>query len=203
MKVNAVFLSENKFKKNLNDTNSLYFVTGILTVSVFLSILFYVFFSEQIDSVIGDEFIKYFNMLKSKSKPVSFADLLLPYLFFHMVVILSSTSIIGDVVITILSCLRISGLTILVLHIYSTYRLIGIEYAFLILFPGKLFYILSVILIMKTGYHTVNSIKRKDKDRAYGINENIARYVFSVIIMLLSVVIDYVTVSSFADLFSF
>ena len=73
----------------------------------------------------------------------------LPYV---ILMILFGTSAYGTAVIAIISFIKVIGLGILSSFLYSSYALKGIEYSFLVFFPGKFTFILSVLFMMNTCY---------------------------------------------------
>ena len=148
-------------------------------------------------------FLSSIESFKDKSKPELFSDLLLGPFIFNLIIVLFSTSVFGDKIVSVLLYIRTLGLGLLISYIYSRYGLIGIEYVFLIILPGKLIYILSLVLAIKNCYFTVNLIKEKSESNNRQLNVIIIRYVIALLLLIFSVVIDTLNRAIFSDLFTF
>lgn len=203
MKINAIYLPDKRTDELLTDKRSFTATVVCLCVAVISAVVLYIFFYRDINESLAEVFLNNFNNIKEGSKPVDFSDLLLPYLVVYAIVILSATSIFGDQIIIAISCLRISGISILLCFIYYNFGLTGLEFAFLILLPGKLLYVLSLLVCIKSGKICTNRIRNKLRDNHSFNKEIIAGLVLSFVMMIASVVVDFCMFRLFSGLFSF
>ena len=143
----------------------------------------------------------YLNFIKNNSKPEVFTGLLLSAFVCYLSVALFSTSIIGAPLIYITVFFKVTGLGTLLFSLYSEYGLSGIEYSVLVLLPGKYLMLLSLLLLSDSSSRLCTSIAGDIKGKSEEIKKYIIILVFTALLMLISVIIDYFAVTVFAGLF--
>ncbi len=150
-----------------------------------------------------DVFGDYIISVKNYNKPEIFSGLLLSSFVCYAVIALFSTSIIGAPLIYAVIFFKIAGLSTVLFAIYSEFGLSGIEYSLLVLLPGKYFMILSLLILADSSSQLCNVIVKDIQSKPEKIKNYIMILVFSAVILLISVIIDYFTLTTFAGLFDF
>ncbi|MGN1418571.1 MAG: stage II sporulation protein M, partial [Acutalibacteraceae bacterium] len=96
------------------------------------------------------------------------------------------------------------GMGCLTAYIFSAYELHGFEYFLLIVFPGKILMLFSVLLITETGIEASKNIKQLSQ-KGSGDKFNTALFLkkmgFILLIMTLSVLIETICIKLFSPLF--
>lgn len=205
MKINAV-IGANRFKENksvLKDYGTTISTVLILSLSIISGVIFYTFCNELFDAELSILFNNYTETFINKSKPEILSGLLLGNIIYFLLMILFSTSVIGAPFIYFVSALKVMGIGTIIAYIYSAFGLKGIEYSILIIFPGKFFLILSMIILIDSSVYMCTNIRKNQKENAVDLKKQVIRVVFVLLFMLVSSVIDFITLSVFSDLFQF
>lgn len=204
MKINAVILRKDKIKsiRHLSDNrNKQIFLTVYLSVFVLAGIILFIYLKEKSAGTVNLSFNEYIQFIKTESKPVVFMGLLSGNISFFVLIIFLSSNLFGKPLIYILCALKISALSFVVTYLYNTFQIKGIEYALLVLLPGKLLLILAIILSITLASDFIDEfIRRKSESKAVFSN-SIIKLLFVFSIILLSTAIDTITAVSFSALF--
>lgn len=197
LKVNAVLFRGNR--NNYKTDKTLIIITASFILIILISIFVYMIYHQYIFENIDEAFKDYTHAYIYKNKTEIFKKLLTPTIIFHFLIIIFSTSYIGDVIIAVLSFIKFSGITLLICYIYSTFKLTGIEYVLLIIAPGKLLYIFSIIFCIKNSLYIINNIRQKEKTT--DTTALAVRFVISLLITVASVLTDSILLTTFSGLF--
>ncbi len=206
MKINAVIIPKRTFKpkeKSLPFNKNLLIITAILSVAALSGVLLYIIAKSQIDVHLSESFNFYTQSFIKKSKPEMFSGLLLEGLPYFFLMLLFSTSVIGDVFIYTLSFIKVLGLSTCITYIYSVYELKGIEYCLLVLLPGKFFLILGILLLINCCSSIIKTVTKRSKEFNFEPKNIAVKTVAVLIILLISSTVELLTTSMFSDLFAF
>ncbi len=145
----------------------------------------------------------YMASAKNNSKPEIFWRLLLSAFACYAAIMLLSSSIIGEPLIYTVIFFKITGLSTILFALYSEFGLSGIEYSALVILPGKYFMILSLIILADYSSQLCKLIVKDIQNKAEQLKKFIIILILTAAIMLISVAIDFFTLTTFAGLFDF
>ena len=145
----------------------------------------------------------YLAFIKINSKPEIFIGLLLSSFVCYAVVSLLSTSVIGAPLIYAVVFFKIAGLSAMLYVLYTEYGLKGLEFSVLVLLPGKYLMLLSLFLLADSSTQICNSIIKDTQLNSEKIKKYAMILLVTAVIMLLSVIIDYLAQTAFCELFTF
>lgn len=205
MKINAVIAPR---RINVNKTTFSQNKTTVTTLLIMISAVvagtvLYTLTKQRSDDSLDIAFMNFTGEFINKSKPEIFSGLLLGTGIYLVLIVLFSTSVIGVPFIYSLTFLKMMGLGTLVSYIYSIYGLKGVEYCILIVLPGKFLLILGSLILTDSSVYLSRSIRQKDKDKKTDLRKQALRFLFVLIIMTLSVTVDFLTLTFFSKLFIF
>lgn len=206
MRISAVFSSDIINKERFIKDKILLFSFVVIAAGIISGIILFVFANNLFGNEISDMFSDYFTDLSDKTKIEIFTGMLVSSLPYVILMILFGTSAYGTAVIAIISFIKVIGLGILSSFLYSSYALKGIEYSFLVFFPGKFILILSVLFMMNTCINNSLEINRVLKGERKAENSSLnysVKVITAVIMFIISSAIDCLMTVSFSSLFSF
>lgn len=203
MKINAVISPKRAIKNNIRFDLNILKISAFISFSVLCGVAVYICFREAIYEDVDEYFILFTDFMKNKSKSEIFTDLLISVIPYFLIMILLSTSVLGEVLLYIVTLFKTLGLGVLVTHIYYTYELKGIEYCFLIFHPSKLLYLFAIILLINNCCFTVKSVKSVNAVAKMNYSEIIYRHIIVLVLLVTSVIIQIVLTSVFSGFFDF
>lgn len=199
-------IGANRFKENksiLKNYSAAIITVLVLCISTVFGVLFYKLCNSLFDEELNSLFNNYTNIFINKSKPEILSGLLLGNAVYFILMLLFSTSVIGSAFIYSVSALKITGLGVVVAYLYGQFGLKGIEYCALVIFPGKFFMILSMIILIDSCIYICKNIRKKQAEYTDILKNQIIRVMLVLMFMALSLVLDYITLTVFSDLFQF
>lgn len=207
MKVSAVIKNPAKdIIQTMNENKSAVISSLIIISGIITGVLIYVVNNENLSNDLMEYFLKFNTDFSHKNKPEIFSGLLLPDLIYLTSMSILGTCAFGAPIVILISIINSMGLGTLTAYIYDSFALEGIEYCLIVLLPGKFLLILAMILLTQnctvTSKHIKNSIFNKD-NRVVDFRKYTARIIVIAIILLLSTLVDYITLTSFISLFNF
>ena len=105
-----------------------------------------------------------------------------------------------------LSIVSSMGLSMLTAFIYDNFALKGIEYCLMVFLPGKFLFILALILLTQncvvTSKSIIDSLNSK-VDRVVDFRKYSLRVLVIAVIIFLSAIVDFITLTGFSSLFDF
>ena len=207
MKISAVIRNPSRDLFNtINENKSSVQSTAIIVLGIIFGVLLYVFNSESLTRDLFEYFVSFTTDFSHKNKPEIFSGLLLPDLIYLIIMIILGTSAFGTPVVICINLVNSMGLGMLITYIYDNFALKGIEYSLLVLLPGKFLLVLAMILLTQNSVVTSKSIRElvhTKSDRVVDFKKYTIRSVVILAIILLSALIDFLTVISFTSLFEF
>lgn len=205
MKINSVII--NRFKAYKTTDLSRYsgtLVTFFIMLSAMISGSVFYFMSDiGLKDKIGEVFVHFNEQYMAKSKPEIFLGLLMWALLYLITMLLCSTSVIGTPFVYLINFIRISALSILISHMYWSYGLRGFEYSLLVLLPGKLFLLLSYLIITDVCIDITKNIRSVSEKYRSDVKNIFMRVIIGIIMTLLQIITDYSVLTLFSGLFEF
>ena len=126
-------------------------------------------------------------------------------IIYFTIMFVMGTSALGDVPIIIMTFLQSMGIGALTSHLFTTYGIRGFEYFLLVLFPGKIILIVASLLSAQNGLKSVIQIRncvRHSQREAYSFKLYLIRSLMILAVMVVSCLVDSVTIKLFAFLFN-
>ncbi len=206
MKITTV-VSKDIIRKEIFVNNKIQMINFIVVaLALITGTLLYMFAEENIKIEINNYFMKYSLDFASKTKIEIFSGIFISHLPYIVIMIIFSTSTIGYVFAILVSFSKVMGLGIVSAYLYSSFALKGIEYAFMIFFPGKFILLFSVLCIMYFSVSKSYSIHKlaigehsnKTDGNIFAVNIS-----FSTLLFVITALIECFFISSFCSLFTF
>lgn len=143
----------------------------------------------------------FFYSVNNNSKPEIYSGLLLSSLACFIIIMLLSTSVIGAPLIYTVIFFKLAGLSNVLFILYSEYGLNGLEFAVLVLLPGKYFMILALLILADSSTH-ISNVHLKEVQKKPGIIKKYFVILALVLLLLmLSVTVDFFALSTVTGLF--
>ncbi len=205
MKIEAVVTKPNFFKKNYKSlTKALIISFFTIFTAIILSTILFNFKSDLISDKLMELFVNFKTDFSSKTFIEIFCGFVLTSVPFYVFVIIFGTSSIGLLPIVLTVFIHTFGIGCLASYIFSTYSLMGFEYFLLVLFPGKVITIFSILLLSETALNSSQQIKEATKmvsgeafsQKIYGM-----RCFVIGILFLFAALVDTITIKLFSPLF--
>ena len=180
----------------------------IIIVGVISGALLYSIRGESLTGELLESFLGFATDFSHKSKPEIISGLLLPDIIYFIVMIILGTCAFGTPAVILISAVYSMGLSLTVAYIYDSFALQGIEYCLMIFLPGKFMLILAMLLLTQNCVVTSNGIRlaiygKSLNDRVVDLKKYSIRNLVIFIIIMLSGLIDFLTLTSFSSLFEF
>ncbi len=179
---------------------------SVLAIGLALGVFVYISAKEYLTGEIWDYFINFTTDFSSKTSIEILSGILLSHLPYLLFMIILGTSIYGVIPAIIISVIKTMGLGLVISHIYSTYSLKGIEYTFMVFFPGKFVLLFSMMILMHVCINSSRKIQilsAGESQIKYSLTEYLTKVSFGALLMLFSSVIDCLAIVCFSSLFSF
>ena len=204
MKISAV-INRPAFQVD-NTKKSAVISSLVLIMGVVAGTLIYIITKSCTANILNEYFISFSKEFINKDKSEIFSGLVFQNLIYFIVMLVLATCAFGTPAVFVLSFIKVMGLGMLVTYIYDSYALKGLEYCLLILFPGKLILIFSMLLLTQSCYLMSIDIYDKIKsnnDRVVDFKKFSLRALLIFVFMFLSGILDLITFTSFSTLFNF
>lgn len=206
MKITTV-ASKDIIRKEIFVNNKIQMMNFIIAaLALTTGTLLYMFAEENIKIEINNCFMKYSLDFASKTKIEIFSGIFLSHLPYIVAMIVFSTSTIGYVFAILVSFSKVMGLGIVSAYLYSSFALKGIEYALLIFFPGKFILIFSVLCIMYLSInksYCIHKLAIGEHSNKTDGNIFALKIAFSILLFVITALIECFFLSSFCSLFTF
>lgn len=203
-KKNSLLISLSK-NALLNDRGLLFSFLSILTGLIFGSVLT-VFPDNGIKDEILSLFVSFNTEITDKSKIEIFSGIILSGLVYFGIMFFLGGNVFGKELSLIVTAIKASGITAVIAFLYSHYALKGLEYCLLVFLPGKIIFIFAMLFITKSCFDFSKKLRHGASESA-DIKAVTKLYslkaVFSLLIFMLSWIIDFLTLIIFTGLFDF
>lgn len=160
-------------------------------------------------SYMSNEIYRYFISFSTDFSGKSYIEILSGFLsvnvLFFCVAAILGTSALGDIPVFVLTFFKASGIGALTSYLYSTYGLRGFEYFILVLFPGKIFLVISMLLLAQSSSMSSIRVRKcinKLSQEEYDLKVYLLRSLFILILIIVSCLVDSVAIKLFSPLFS-
>ena len=204
MKINAVI---SKPSVKMDRANKSAIVSALaVSIGIVVGSIVYAISKGELTDTLLEYFISFSMDFTDKNKPEILSGIVLSNIPYFIAMVILGTSAVGTPVVLPLTFVKSMGLGLLTTYIYDAFALKGIEYCLLVLFPGKSVLIFAMILATQNSIITSNIIRKKLKYKDNGVvslNKFALRATFILIMIMLSGVIDFLTLLSFNSLFNF
>ena len=207
MKVSAVIKNPGKdILRAISENKSAILSTVIISFGIIIGALLYILKAENLSENLIENFISFSTEFTHNSKPEIFSGLILYDIINIIVMALLGVSAIGYPIVVLVSLFNSMGLGIIVASVFDRFALEGIEYCLLVFLPGKFLLVLSMILLTQNCCITSKEIYltvTNKNDRAVDLRKYFIRIFVIVSIILISTLLDFITLISFSSLFYF
>ena len=179
---------------------------GVIVSGIIVGTIIYLLSKDDLASRLLDYFISFSMDFTHKNKSEILSGLIFENLIYFILMLIFGTSVIGTPAVFAVSFIKSAGLSLLTAYIYDSFALKGIEYCLLVLFPGKYFLIFAMLLLTQNCYYMSIGILKcvKNADgRGVNFKKFSARSILILAFLILSAVIDFITIISFSSLFNF
>lgn len=162
------------------------------------------------ESLFSNELYTYFFEFNYNFANKSFLEIssgiLLSNMIYFAVMTVMGTSAVGSYFVMIPTLIKSLGIGTLVCYLYMSYELTGVEYCFLVLFPGKIILLFTMLILTQTSFKMSNEIKNQlNRNTAKKIE--LKKFFISIVLIfgffVLSTVIDSLMIYFFGGLFEF
>ena len=201
LKINAVIIPKEKFnfsKILLPENYRGFLLTAYLTLAVISGIVVFSFSENQIISEYAEVFREFIEGASSKSEFQILLSLLRNSLPYILIVSFLSISALGDIIICIVSFIKFAGYGAFATFLYTQYGISGIKYIFYIFMPGKLVFIIALLLLIDVCIKSSGLIREKNRLPSHENSNLVIKLGITFILILLSLLIDTFTVKSFS-----
>ena len=195
-----------KISRTLTMAEKLLVLSGIV---IMLGVVTGVLLFRTNSSYMSSELCKYFIAFSTNFSGKSYLEVLSGFLSVNIIyitiVFVMGTSALGDVPIIIMTFLQSMGIGALTSYLFTTYGIRGFEYFLLVLFPGKIILIVASLLSAQNGLKSVIQIRncvRHSQREAYSFKLYLIRSLMIFAVMVVSCLVDSVTIKLFASLFN-
>lgn len=197
---NILIKIENNFK---NNKGLLYaFLTILLGFSI--GSIAYLLSDSNLHTLITTEITHLNSDVNFENFFEIFTQLTLKGIPFIILLLFLSSSVCGKILTFALVTLKFSGIGMLVAYFCSFSGLKGFEYTFLVFMPGKLFYIISTLILTECCYDFSNEISNRihgKSSKLIDIKSYSIKIVICFFIYLFSFTLDALNICVFSSLF--
>lgn len=204
MKVSATINKPFYFKDNTKISANI--SAFILIAGIISGTFIYIISRNNIANELFEYFISFSMYFSNKNNIEILSGLIMQNITYYIFMLVFATCVFGTSAVFFISFVKAMGLGMLTTHIYNEFALKGIEYCLLVFFPGKLLLIFAMVLLTQNCYLTsldINKKVRYNNDRVVELRKFGLRALLILIIILISSLVDFLTVTSFSSLFDF
>lgn len=201
MKINAIYLSNRK-KSSMNIELLVVCSVTIFAIVTGSLVSFYSDVGDEIKNILLN------HITESLNKNV--INIFMMYFsqnaIYLIITFIFGSSLYGKIPTLFLAFSKISGISSIVSILIRAYALKGLEYCLLVFFPGKIFFIFTIILSSVNSLKAaemINRVNKKDVSAEFNSNLYIKQFAVSGIILFASALTDTLTLKLFLPLFDF
>lgn len=203
LKINAVIISRSRynfsemiFYKNIK----VHLYAAFLSAAIVSGIIFFSINKTEVILEYTNIFESFLNETMINDEFHVFIILLKNALFFLFILLFLSFCAFGDILIYIISFIKFAGIGAFVSFLYTQYGISGIKYLFYVFLPGKIIFIIAILNFIHTCIENSHDIKEKNRLPSPENRSLVIRLIFTVVLILFSLLIDTVTMSTFSAL---
>ncbi len=177
----------------------------MLSVAAVISgVAVYTAFTELLNEKINDVFMEHLDYVENTLKSDILYGLIFNCVIYVILLLMFSTSVIGTPYIYAITFIKILGIAVTASHLYFNYGIKGIEYSIIVFMPGKIFLIMATLILIDYSTYISNRIRAKENTfDSLDVKKLSVWLIVLLLIMALSVAVDFFTTSFFSDLFNF
>lgn len=209
MKIKAVLFARKnplKQKSNAKMDKILLISAGVISAGLIMGAISYGFNSQIFSSELWSYFFEFSYNFSNKTYLEIFSGLFLSNLLYFCIMVVMGTSAVGSYFVLLPTLCKSLGLGALVCYLYMSFGLLGFEYCMLVLFPGKILFLLVMLLLTQICFKMSSEIKAQ-LDATSREKVQIKTFFFSVTVIFMILVacsmVDSVMILLFASLFEF
>ncbi len=206
MKFSGIVTSE-PYKKSIFFKDKMQILSfATIVFSLISGSVFYLLSEDFFNNEVNKLFSESLSFMISGSAIEIFSGIIFLHISYLIIMVVFGTSSLGYIIVLLLTYFRTASISTINAFLYSTYGLKGIEYCFLIFFPGK--FALLLALLMLTYFCVNNSLYvKKIMKGEYNTEKHekvyTARILVIVLLFFLSALVECFLVRNFSRLFSF
>lgn len=177
-------------------------IVASLTLGTVLYMVCNEYFSNEVSSVFSD----YLSYITEATMFEAFSSIIIGNMVYFALTVIFGSSSLGIFFVLLLTFFKVAGLSIINAYLYSDFGLKGIEYSFLVFFPGKFILLLAVLMLTSFCVKNSLSVKRVLKGEHHAEKSgNVYFLRISVIglLLILSAIVECFLIRVFSDLFIF
>ena len=140
-----------------------YLTTLFLSFAVVTGVVVYSVNKNELNSTFSGMLADFCNDFTCSGKIDIFFFLLKNMLPYIVTVLLLSTSAIGDILIYLLTFIKISGMSTYTAFLYTQYGIAGIKYTFSVFLPGKCIFIIAALILTDLCTKISRDYRQKNK----------------------------------------
>lgn len=200
MKINALFMPGIKLRRYRDfsaECIKKYLITINLALAVVSGVIVYMFNKEAINAEYSELFSEYcLNFLSADKTDIFISSLknILPYI---LLMLLFSTSAVGDILVYMLTFIRFSAMSTYTAFLYTQYGIAGIKYCFTVFLPGKVIFIIGSLILIDLCIKIVFAYRHKNKLTESELKKAGTVLLIDISVFFLSLCVDYLTLSMF------
>ena len=200
------FIPKSKLKnynKSLLSENYIELVyTVFLSFAVIFGIILFMYNKDNDETIniLSEEFAYYLHSTINTGKLFSFAQLIKNTLPIIFLMLISSTSVIGCVFLYLITFVKLAGFGMYTAFLYTQYGISGIKYFFAVFLPGKLIFIIALLILFELCIKISVDIRNKIRLPATEMKRLIIRLTFIIVLIFISLCIDLITMHALLPL---
>ncbi len=203
MKIKAVFMSRPKSKSrrafSKEKTNN-YTLIFFLSAAVILGVIIFAVNKSSIVNEFSEPYVYFLDSLATKSKPDIFLGLIKNTLSYVLLVLLFSTSAIGDILIYLLSFIKLAGMSAFTAFLYSRFGIAGIKYCFAVYIPGKCLFTVATLILIDLCIKISKDYRQKNRMSKQETQQAGKKMILVVLFLIASVCVEFFCLCVFTPL---
>lgn len=209
MKINAALFPKrkpNNIKAPVKLDSTLIVSASVIAVGLIVGAVSYGFNSQVFSSDLWSYFFEFSYNFSNKTYLEITSGLMLTNLLYFFVVLVMGTSAVGSYFVLLPTLIKSLGIGTLVCYLYMSFGLVGLEYCVLVLFPGKIIFLLVMLLLTQICFKMSSDIKNQlsaTSREKVELKTFFFKIIIVFIILIISNVVDSLMILLFSGLFNF
>lgn len=204
MKINAVFTKPKLLKNKAHFESSIVYSVSVILLAFIFGTVICVLDNNFVSANLFETFTNFITNFSNNS----FLEVLLSNLFTEIIymttIFLLGTSFIGKIPVYIVTFIKMSGISVFVTYLFSSYGISGLEYFIIIMLPSTIVQIFYVLILNERCSLLSSKIKKKlfdDAENNLDIKNYAIETAFVFVLIVISSVLKSVCIKLFSSLF--
>lgn len=187
---------------NIKDKNLIWSFAVIL-LGIIFGIFLYICSKTFLDVKLNDLFINFSENIAINNFLEKLHIIILGNIILFLCLIICGGSLFGRWLCPLLIIFKVSGISIIICHLYSTYGLTGLEYVLLVFFPGKILLIYALLFMCKSSISMSEKIRQTaNNNYTREIKTYYLKCIYTLLLVLLSSLTDCICINLFSGILS-